>query len=206
MNNDPQPVYISGPIVRREIVKLMGWVPVLGAAPISKLAPFEAEILWLRESECQIRATHGGVIISDFQTLGSYHGLLSELDESVRDAISTCKQFGVDSKSSMEVEIVTTIKDIPHLEDTTTEGVVHNAGKKFHRRYLTVPRGWFLFDQAILEAKNGAVQTTETMCLEIKSLEGKQKFSGVIWNSKIPSVSSELIEKLKKEYLLPETA
>lgn len=148
----PDTFHTLCPVVRREKMRLFERVEV---ANEYRFFPFDQEILWVRESSTKLTYMHKGVDITDGPSFNDFHGFLTSFTGAITDDIvSIGKSLGLEPTSDLYIQADVSIHDIPCIEDTSREGIAHNA-KWDRKQYITVPsyyngkKWWFTSDQPI---------------------------------------------------------
>jgi hypothetical protein len=131
--------YSSCPVVRRSTETFVETAFVGGA---QRRFEFEREILWLQESEANLRFVHGGVELMHSGSHTDYYGYLSAARNVVDDAECALKKYGVTAESSLVIEVVTRVYQRPVIEPD--EAKQHNRSKAANRKaqWADVPDDW----------------------------------------------------------------
>ena len=100
---------------KRETMMLTRKADITGTGAYQDVS-FEHEIAWVRKSEGKARMLHGGVELQDLVTCNDFYGYLTSLtreDAAIGYAEDTCETYSVTTESSLEVEVIATIFDVP---------------------------------------------------------------------------------------------
>jgi hypothetical protein len=151
--------YSLCPIVRRETLKLTHPATVPGMGPVT--IPCDKEIVWVRESESQIVLRHKGHDVKEDSTYSDFYGFTTSFEGAVGAARKLARELEVDSHSTLSVEIVFSVYDVPALQLKNTDNFI----KQPEFANLTSSRweldGQWLKNRPVIEAQTIWTTTTD---------------------------------------------
>ncbi|WP_241032664.1 MULTISPECIES: hypothetical protein [Pseudomonas] len=133
----------SCPVVRRNIETFHQSVYLGG---VHSMESFERPILWIQESETRVLYLHGGKVLHNGPDYGDYYGYLTSFINRNEDddKTSEAKTFGITCQSTLEMQLVTRIHQIPMIE--TDADRQENASRATRglktRQYTRIPEDW----------------------------------------------------------------
>lgn len=140
-------LFSAAPVVHRETAPLIRRT----ADPVAetvRLAPFEANLLWLRDTEASLRLVHRGAMVKELATYNDYYGFLRSVDGALEDAPGLCDSYRVTSDSELALQLDLVVIDtcvLPALEEKAW-------GHKAAYRRLNWNDTWWRHDAEVLTA------------------------------------------------------
>lgn len=132
-------IHSSCPIARRSHETFVEWSTIGGER---RRFEFNREVLWLQESESQIRFVHGGQVLKECSTYNDYYGYLTSADSLDKEAVREAQAYGITRQSTLVLEVVARVFQTPVIE--TEEAALHNRTKpaKAKSQWAHVPDDW----------------------------------------------------------------
>lgn len=130
------------PVVRRKMETFHQPIHVGGEL---KIESFDRPILWVQESETQVVYLHGGKILLKGAEFSDYFGYLTSfVNREDYDKTVSASDYDITEQSSLEMQLVTRIMQIPMIEtDSDREynaKATHNGTRS--RQYTRIPEEW----------------------------------------------------------------
>ena len=160
--------------------------------------PIKKDILWLRESEAEVKLYYNNKHIKDISGMNDFYGYLSSIKNAINDSTKQSKYYKLDDKSLLEARVYLTITDTPVLDSTDQSS--------FRHTYKPVSESLYKNDKNIIEqylknikaAKDSESYYNLNIILnEIKVVPKVVISEEIIWTSKSP----ESFEVIKSKIL-----
>ncbi|MFY0990917.1 hypothetical protein [Halomonas sp. C05BenzN] len=175
-------LFTAAPVVHRETAPLIRRT----ADPVAetvRLEPFEATLVWLRDTEATLRLVHRGATVKELATYNDYYGFLRSVDGALEDAPGLCDSYRVTSDSELALQLDLVVIDtcvLPALEEKAW-------GHKAAYRRLNWNDTWWRHDAELLMAWESTLPEERTRLLgqlEVVSPEPKRVATHIgLWHS-----------------------
>lgn len=158
---------------------------------------FSHRIGWLRHCQPTIVMLHKDVTIKNLNSFTGSMICLSSLDNAVRSAIAHCDTFKIDEFSTLHIDVIMEVIDVPVIEVSGGTG--------------PIPDGWLIYDEAKrqeMDAYNAAIDSGEAEMPEFPTgmdeLLPKAVHTQLVWSSKLVTGLNALIVYKFKETWVPQ--
>lgn len=177
----PNHFYSSCPVARRTSETFVEWTSIGGER---RRFEFERPVVWLQQSEADVRFVHGGEELKRGSTHNDFYGYLTAAEGLQGSARQVAKTYGVTEESSLVIEIVTRVFLSPVIETEETKQYNLTKPRDQKSQWAYIPEDWRK------EVQDGG----ETIWPRLENVELAEE---VVWSTKH---SAERNEELLSEF------